>query len=413
MTTVVEHDHAVAVERTSRVSWGAVLAGLVFVIAMSWLFFLFGSALGVGIADASDMEAIGEGLGTGAIIWMLLSSLATFFLGSLLAARLAGRADKTTGVLHGVTLWSVGTTLILVLGLFGMTGLLQTGQAILKGAVSTGAAVGGAAMSGAAAAGSAGAAIADSPLLGSVQAQLKRQASELLSQVDSSDGAQVSKEDASQAIEEFDSQILQAVAATLIAGNIEGAKQVITNNTSLSQEQVNSLIDGVSNDIKDLVARSESETSQADNTTLMATVQDRISSAASELIASADAPNGPQVDTQDIEMALDQLDPDTLQTVAFSLIQGDTDSARNALVVNTNLSEQQINDLVDGVAGQARQEIEAFKQELAATTEAASDYAQAVLWIVFVSGLLGLVVSIAGGLFGATSVGRVYRITTA
>src|SRR3569832_569620 len=48
------------------ISWGAIIAGLFFVITASWLLFLLGSAIGVSIADASDMEAIGKGFGLGA-----------------------------------------------------------------------------------------------------------------------------------------------------------------------------------------------------------------------------------------------------------------------------------------------------------------------------------------------------------
>src|SRR5688572_18819005 len=54
------------VKRFPMISWGAVFAGLFFVITASWLLFLLGSAIGVGIADASDLEAMGKGFGVGA-----------------------------------------------------------------------------------------------------------------------------------------------------------------------------------------------------------------------------------------------------------------------------------------------------------------------------------------------------------
>ena len=408
MTTIVESDAAVVAERTSRLSWGAVLAGLVFVIAMSWLLFLFGSAVGLGIADATDMEAIGDGLGMGAVIWMLISSIVTFFLGSVLAARLSGRSNETTGMLHGVTLWSVGTALMIVLGYFGMSGLLQTGQAMVKGMVSTTAAVGTATMTGASAVGAAAEDLANSPLATSIQVQLKRQASELLSQSEATSGAPVSQQEAQQALEQIDAQTLQNVATALAQGNTEEAKRVLANGTGLAPPQIDSLMEGISNDVQQfLPPQGEAATDEALNS-----IQESIMTQASQFIASLSSSTEAPTRGQDIEQALEQIDVDTLQSAAIAFIQGDTDTARNILAVNTNLSEEQINGLVDGVGEEVNQQIETYKQEISEAAETASDYAQAVLWTVFISAALGLAVSIAGGLIGATTVGRVYRITS-
>ena len=408
MTTIVESDAAVVAERTSRLSWGAVLAGLVFVIAMSWLLFLFGSAVGLGIADATDMEAIGDGLGMGAVIWMLISSIVTFFLGSVLAARLSGRSNETTGMMHGVTLWSVGTALMIVLGYFGMSGLLQTGQAMVKGMVSTTAAIGTATVTGASAVGAAAEDLANSPLATSIQVQLKRQASELLSQSEATSGAPVSQQEAQQALEQIDAQTLQNVATALAQGNTEEAKRVLANGTGLAPPQIDSLMEGISNDVQQfLPPQGEIATDEALNS-----IQESIMTQASQFIASLSSSTEAPTHGQDIEQALEQIDVDTLQSAAIAFIQGDTDTARNILAVNTNLSEAQINGLVDGVGEEVNQQIETYKQEISEAAETATDYAQAVLWTVFISAALGLAVSIAGGLIGATTVGRVYRITS-
>src|SRR3569833_809814 len=102
--------------KQTKISWGAIIAGLFFVITASWMLYLLGSAIGVSIADASDMEAIGKGFGLGAAIWIVLSGIISFFLGSWVAAWLSGRSDDNDGVLHGLTLWSVATVVMLVLG---------------------------------------------------------------------------------------------------------------------------------------------------------------------------------------------------------------------------------------------------------------------------------------------------------
>ncbi|MEX2496870.1 MAG: hypothetical protein WD448_12320, partial [Woeseia sp.] len=95
MATVREAALAAESDRRPLISWGAVIAGLAFVLAATWLLFLLGSAIGVSVADASDLDAMGKGFGIGVGIWILLTSLLTFFLGSLLTARLAGKPEHT------------------------------------------------------------------------------------------------------------------------------------------------------------------------------------------------------------------------------------------------------------------------------------------------------------------------------
>src|SRR3569623_1934867 len=122
----------------SLISWGAIIAGLFFVITASWLLFLLGSAIGVSIADASDMEAIGKGFGLGAAIWIVLSGIISFFLGGWVAARLSGRPDDNDGVLHGLTMWSVATVVMLVLGSWGIGSVIHAGQGLINGTASIG-----------------------------------------------------------------------------------------------------------------------------------------------------------------------------------------------------------------------------------------------------------------------------------
>src|SRR3569623_2279150 len=120
------------------ISWGAIIAGLFFVITASWLLFLLGSAIGGSIADASDMEAIGKGFGLGAAIWIVLSGIISFFLGGWVAARLSGRPGDNDGVLHGLTLWSVATVVMLELGSWGIGSVIHAGQGLINGTASLG-----------------------------------------------------------------------------------------------------------------------------------------------------------------------------------------------------------------------------------------------------------------------------------
>src|SRR5690606_41614479 len=132
-----------AVLETERplISWGAIFAGRVFVVASTWLLILLGSAIGLSVAYVAGAAGVGQELGIGAVIWLLLTACVAYFLGSFVTARLAGKPERSAGMLHGVILWSVATVLMLVLGAWGIRGLFQEGGSVAGGA---GSAAGGA-----------------------------------------------------------------------------------------------------------------------------------------------------------------------------------------------------------------------------------------------------------------------------
>src|SRR3569623_1424459 len=181
----------------SRVSWGAIIAGLFFVITVSWLLFLLGSAVGISIADASDMEAIGRGFRLGAAIWIVQSGIISFFLGSWVAARLPGRPDGNDGMLHGLTLWSVAPVVMLVLGSWGIGSEIPAGQALITGTASIGTMV--------AQRGDLPANLNQLPLVTEVAAALKRAAADALARTadQAGAGAPVSAEEARRTLEQL------------------------------------------------------------------------------------------------------------------------------------------------------------------------------------------------------------------
>ena len=113
--------------RPSQMSWGAVLAGLTLVIAGGWLLLLLGSAIGVGVIDATESGAADSVLTTGAIVWTLITTVIVYFAGAFLAARLTGKSDRSIGLLHGATVWSAGTALMVIVGYYSAVSLVQTG----------------------------------------------------------------------------------------------------------------------------------------------------------------------------------------------------------------------------------------------------------------------------------------------
>lgn len=227
-------------ERPGQISWGAVIAGLVVVISVSWLMLLLGSAIGLSIADATDSKAVNEGLGWGSIIWLLLTALVAFFLGGWFAGRLADKIVKIIGVLHGVTVWGVSVLLMLILSYLGISGLMQTGSAVLSG----GAAMVPTAAISATAETDEG---ATSPFVTQIQAQLKRQASRIIAQAG---GENVSREEIRSTIEQLDAQVLQAAAIQLLQGNPQAAKDVLAVNTTLSEPEINAIINSVEKEVQ-------------------------------------------------------------------------------------------------------------------------------------------------------------------
>lgn len=106
--TVHREDTTIGVVRTgTRLSWGAVFAGLVIATALQLLFAVLGGAIGL---DAWDTDA-GRGLGIGAAVWAAISILLSLYIGGTITGRLAGILARRDGVLHGMVLWAVSTLL--------------------------------------------------------------------------------------------------------------------------------------------------------------------------------------------------------------------------------------------------------------------------------------------------------------
>jgi hypothetical protein len=97
----------------ARVSWGSIFAGAVIALATQVVLALIGVAIGLATLDpATGNTPSGTALGTGAAIWLVISSLVSLFFGGYVAARLAGRFN---GWLHGLITWGTLTLLTLML----------------------------------------------------------------------------------------------------------------------------------------------------------------------------------------------------------------------------------------------------------------------------------------------------------
>lgn len=85
-----------------RMSWGAVIAGVVVALGAAVLIGLIGVAIGV---SSLHPGAVGSGLGTG--LWAILTTVLSMALGGYVAARLCGTHSHLDSELHGLTVWAL------------------------------------------------------------------------------------------------------------------------------------------------------------------------------------------------------------------------------------------------------------------------------------------------------------------
>jgi hypothetical protein len=110
----VQETHTVSVVGR-RVSWGAILAGVVVAIVIQLALNMLGLSIGANtINPVSERDPIGPAFDNGAIIWIAGSLLLSLFAGGWVAGRLAGNPDETDGMLHGIVTWGIVTLLTIM-----------------------------------------------------------------------------------------------------------------------------------------------------------------------------------------------------------------------------------------------------------------------------------------------------------
>lgn len=92
-----------------RISWGAVFGGLAIALVVQLMLSLLGIGVGMGTVDPMEERDPLAGLGTGALIWGIVSMLIALFTGGLVAGRLAGIPRTIDSILHGLITFSLFT----------------------------------------------------------------------------------------------------------------------------------------------------------------------------------------------------------------------------------------------------------------------------------------------------------------
>ena len=122
-----ESDVPAARISVKRISWGAVLAGVIIALAVQLVLSMLGVGVGVGASTVdplqnSSPEASTLGIGAGA--WWIVSALLALFAGSWIAGRLAGMPIRLDGMLHGLVTWGLTTLLLIYFLTTAISGLV-------------------------------------------------------------------------------------------------------------------------------------------------------------------------------------------------------------------------------------------------------------------------------------------------
>ncbi len=98
----------------TRLSWGAIFAGVVIAVAVQLVLGILGAGIGLTMVDPVEGTTPGAtGFGIGAGIYWLITTVVALGAGGYAAARVAGVHERFDALVHGLVVW--GVTLILTL----------------------------------------------------------------------------------------------------------------------------------------------------------------------------------------------------------------------------------------------------------------------------------------------------------
>ncbi|RZK76526.1 MAG: hypothetical protein EOO85_11140 [Pedobacter sp.] len=95
----------------NRLSWSAIIAGVLIAIAVQLLLSFLGIGIGMGSIDPIEESKPFSGLGTGALIWWIVSMLVSLFTGGWVAGWFSNHVQKADLILHGLLTWCLLTFL--------------------------------------------------------------------------------------------------------------------------------------------------------------------------------------------------------------------------------------------------------------------------------------------------------------
>lgn len=104
----------------------AIIAGTVVTLGLMVSFTLLGLAIGV-----ASLDAIGEGLGFGSAIYIVLTQIISLAVGGFAAARFMSSMDQSFAVLAGTSVWALTTLTMALAGVTAGTAAVSSSAALI------------------------------------------------------------------------------------------------------------------------------------------------------------------------------------------------------------------------------------------------------------------------------------------
>lgn len=117
----------------SRIGWGAVIAGFFIATVTQLLLNILGFAIGLSVFDPQGTS--GTAMGIGAVIWTIVTSLISVFVGAWVAGRYTSIRERGEGPLQGALVWALSLLFVTWLAGMGITSAVSGVMSIVgKGA---------------------------------------------------------------------------------------------------------------------------------------------------------------------------------------------------------------------------------------------------------------------------------------
>ena len=129
---IVSKAGALTIYRSVPLNWSAIIAGWVMATAIAWVLYILGLAVGFSAVDSSHADTMTRAWGVGTRAWLVMTWAVSLFMGALFASWIDGKAHQTHGLLNGLAVWGLATTVGAILLSLGFSNALQGGASLLK-----------------------------------------------------------------------------------------------------------------------------------------------------------------------------------------------------------------------------------------------------------------------------------------
>ena len=221
---------AVSSQSDWTINWGAIFASLVFIYALSWLFFTLTSAIGLNIIEVPDLKNIdteseGVTITSTMYVWYIVTVFLAYFIGAMLVGKLSNNVDQRAATMHGIVVWSCTIVIAVILTAMGVNNLLGSAAGALKSTANVG-------MNLSDKAESSQLPPAFQPLIGSLTQGIKK-------------GISQDNPGAGKGLDQIDPQALGLIASALVRGDEKQAKELLASNTGLDEKKIDELVGSV------------------------------------------------------------------------------------------------------------------------------------------------------------------------